>query len=241
MITAQLGEYHAARKNRIRQQHNPVIGSVLFQGEKAPAGQKRNAAAHRNAKVVNHKHVFGDAKRNESLPAACGRDAFPAFRVYFTNNKFYLRRKAFIGHRAALQCTYCVDPGCNMVGFSGPQPRQRQRDFGVVEHVDGVSPAWPLTYGDFEPWYTKAEQLYTVHGERGVDPLEPPATAPYPYPAISHEPRIEQLSHDLAAAGLTPAEKLALIDRVRAMTPPQPPGKTFPSAEELIREDRDSR
>jgi choline dehydrogenase-like flavoprotein len=82
--------------------------------------------------------------------------------------------------------------------------RKRERDFGAVEHVDGVSPAWPLTYGDFEPWYTAAEQLYTVHGERGIDPLEPPTTAPYPYPAISHEPRIEQLSQDLAAAGLTP-------------------------------------
>jgi choline dehydrogenase-like flavoprotein len=56
--------------------------------------------------------------------------------------------------------------------------RKRERDFGVVDHVDGVSPAWPLTYGDFEPWYTKAERLYTVHGERGIDPLEPRTTAP---------------------------------------------------------------
>lgn len=82
--------------------------------------------------------------------------------------------------------------------------RKRERDFGIVEHVDGISPAWPLTYRDLEPWYTKAEQLYTVHGERGIDPFEPPTTEPYPYPAISHEPRIEQLSQDLAAAGLTP-------------------------------------
>jgi choline dehydrogenase-like flavoprotein len=82
--------------------------------------------------------------------------------------------------------------------------RKRERDFGAVEHVDGVSPAWPLTYADFEPWYTKAERLYTVHGERGIDPLEPPTSAQYPYPAISHEPRIEQLSQDLAAAGLRP-------------------------------------
>jgi choline dehydrogenase-like flavoprotein len=82
--------------------------------------------------------------------------------------------------------------------------RKRERDFGVVDHVDGVSPAWPLTYGDFEPWYTEAERLYTVHGERGIDPLEPRTTAPYPYPAISHEPRIEQLSRDLTAAGLRP-------------------------------------
>jgi choline dehydrogenase-like flavoprotein len=82
--------------------------------------------------------------------------------------------------------------------------RMRERDFGPVQHVDGISPAWPLSYDDFEPWYTKAERLYTVHGERGVDPLDPPASAPYPYPAVSHEERIEQLFHDLKGAGLTP-------------------------------------
>jgi choline dehydrogenase-like flavoprotein len=82
--------------------------------------------------------------------------------------------------------------------------RMRERDFGEVHHVDGVSPAWPLSYADFEPWYTKAEQLYSVHGERGGDPLEPWASAPYPWPAVSHEPRIEQLAHDLKGAGLRP-------------------------------------
>ena len=60
------------------------------------------------------------------------------------------------------------------------------------------------SYADFEPWYTRAEQLYQVHGERGTDPIEPPATEPYPYPAISHEPRIAQLNSDLTAAGLHP-------------------------------------
>jgi choline dehydrogenase-like flavoprotein len=82
--------------------------------------------------------------------------------------------------------------------------RFRERDFGEVHHVDGVSPAWPLDYADFEPWYTKAEQLYSVHGERGADPLDPPSSAPYPWPAVSHEPRIEQLAHDLKGAGLHP-------------------------------------
>jgi choline dehydrogenase-like flavoprotein len=82
--------------------------------------------------------------------------------------------------------------------------RKRERDFGPVHHVDGVSPAWPLDYGDFEPWYTQAEQLYSVHGDRGVDPLDPPGSAPYPSPAMSHEPRIEELAHDLKGAGLTP-------------------------------------
>ena len=45
-----------------------------------------------------------------------------------------------------------------------------------------VSPAWPITYDDLEPYYTQAEQLYQVHGNRGEDPTEPPASAPYPLP-----------------------------------------------------------
>ena len=71
-------------------------------------------------------------------------------------------------------------------------------------HHDGPSPAWPISYDDLEPYYTQAEQLYEVHGARGEDPTEPYASAPYPFPAVSHEPRIQQLSDDLAAAGYHP-------------------------------------
>ena len=38
--------------------------------------------------------------------------------------------------------------------------RMRREDFGKLQHHGGVSPAWPLTYDDFEPYYTEAEQLY---------------------------------------------------------------------------------
>jgi hypothetical protein len=55
-----------------------------------------------------------------------------------------------------------------------------------------------------EPFYTRAEQMYQVHGLRGVDPTEPFASAPYPYPPVSHEPRIQQLLDDLSAAGFHP-------------------------------------
>ena len=82
--------------------------------------------------------------------------------------------------------------------------RLREQDFGELQHHDGVSPAWPISYDELEPYYTQAEQLYEVHGARGEDPTEPPASAPYPFPAVSHEPRIQQLSDDLAAAGYHP-------------------------------------
>jgi choline dehydrogenase-like flavoprotein len=82
--------------------------------------------------------------------------------------------------------------------------RMRKEDFGELQHHGGVSPAWPISYEEMEPHYTKAEQLYQVHGARGEDPTEPPASAPYPFPAVSHEPRIQQLSDDFAATGLHP-------------------------------------
>ena len=82
--------------------------------------------------------------------------------------------------------------------------RLRAEDFGELRHRDGISPAWPISYDELEPYYTQAEQLYQVHGARGEDPTEPPYSAPYPFPAVSHEPRIQQLADDLAAAGLTP-------------------------------------
>jgi choline dehydrogenase-like flavoprotein len=82
--------------------------------------------------------------------------------------------------------------------------RLRAEDFGELRHHDGVSPRWPIGYDEMEPYYTQAEQLYQVHGARGEDPTEPWTTAPYPFPAVSHEPRIQQLADDLAAAGHQP-------------------------------------
>jgi choline dehydrogenase-like flavoprotein len=82
--------------------------------------------------------------------------------------------------------------------------RLRAEDFGELRHHDGISPAWPIGYDELEPYYTLAEQLYQVHGNRGEDPTEGPSSGPYPYPAVSHEPRIQQLSDDLAAAGYRP-------------------------------------
>ncbi|MGE0352293.1 MAG: GMC oxidoreductase [Gemmatimonadales bacterium] len=82
--------------------------------------------------------------------------------------------------------------------------RLREQDFGELAHHGGISPAWPIGYRDLEPYYTQAEHLYQVHGERGADPTEPPSSAPYLYPAVTHEPRIQKLHDDLARLGHQP-------------------------------------
>jgi choline dehydrogenase-like flavoprotein len=82
--------------------------------------------------------------------------------------------------------------------------RMRERDFEEIRHKDGISPAWPLKYEAFEPYYAEAERLFHVHGQRGEDPTEPPASGPFPYPPVSHEPRIQSLNDSLRSEGLHP-------------------------------------
>src|SRR5919199_574688 len=97
---------------------------------------------------------------------------------------------------------YCV--GGNTKFYGAALFRLRREDFCQVRHKGGISPAWPISYDELEPYYTQAEHLYHVHGERGEDPTEPWAHAPYPFPAVQHEPRIQRLHDDLAANGLHP-------------------------------------
>jgi len=82
--------------------------------------------------------------------------------------------------------------------------RLRKEDFGELRHHGGISPAWPISYEDLEPYYCEAERLYKVHGRHGEDRTDPPASKPYAYPPVSHEPRLQQLSDDFARAGVNP-------------------------------------
>jgi choline dehydrogenase-like flavoprotein len=94
--------------------------------------------------------------------------------------------------------------GGNSKVYGGVLLRLRKRDFGEIRHPDGISPAWPLGYDVFEPYYQRAEELYYVHGLRGEDPTEPPSTKPYAYPPITHEPRIQELFDGLKREGHHP-------------------------------------
>lgn len=98
----------------------------------------------------------------------------------------------------------CYHVGGNTKLYGAALFRLRERDFETVRQVDGMKPEWPLKYRDFEPYYAEAEKLYQVHGKRGLDPTEPPRSGEFPYPAMSHEPRIQEVADSLAARGLSP-------------------------------------
>ncbi len=92
--------------------------------------------------------------------------------------------------------------------------RMRAEDFGVIQHKGGISPAWPITYSDLEPYYTQAEELFQVHGDLGsapsvpggfgssFDPTEPFHSKQYPYPAFSNEPRMQAIENDVRNQGV---------------------------------------
>jgi choline dehydrogenase-like flavoprotein len=82
--------------------------------------------------------------------------------------------------------------------------RLREKNFESVTHYDGVTPEWPLKYKDLEPYYTRAEELFNVHGKMGEDPTEPFRSTEYPNPPVSHEPRIQEINDALLAKGYHP-------------------------------------
>ncbi len=95
--------------------------------------------------------------------------------------------------------------GGNTKMYGAALLRLRASDFQEVKHYDGTSPAWPLSYEDFEPYYTEAEYLYSVHGATGYDPNEPPRSKPYPHAPLPFEPRMKELFDDFRKLGYHPA------------------------------------
>jgi choline dehydrogenase-like flavoprotein len=97
---------------------------------------------------------------------------------------------------------YCV--GGNTKFWGSVLYRLRREDFGAVEHLDGTSPAWPIDYDTLEPYYERAERLYQVHGQHGVDPSEA-SRDPYPCAPIPHSPGMARIVERLREQGLHPS------------------------------------
>jgi choline dehydrogenase-like flavoprotein len=82
--------------------------------------------------------------------------------------------------------------------------RLRREDFQAVQHLDGVSPAWPIDYETLRPFYDRAERLYHVRGEVGDDPTEPPR-GPYPHEPVPHSTGMAEIVAQLRQQGLHPS------------------------------------
>lgn len=103
--------------------------------------------------------------------------------------------------------------GGNSKFFGAATVRFRKEDFEALQHEDGVAPAWPVSYEEFEPYYAVAERLMGTHGTAGEDPIEPPRSGPFPHEHIGHEPEIEALAAKLRQKGLRPFGLPIAVDR----------------------------
>lgn len=106
------------------------------------------------------------------------------------------------GHSFRPYTHYCV--GGNTKFWGTVMYRLRPEDFTAIEHVDGTSPAWPIDYATLAPFYDRAERMYDVHGQAGIDPTEGPR-GPYPFPPVPHSRVVGEIVERLQAQGLHPS------------------------------------
>ena len=140
-------------------------------------------------------------ERGEYLPRE--RDNWNAKSV-FVDNKYQANENWFDKDGKALHPGLHYWVGGNSKVYGSALLRLRERDFEEIQHADGISPAWPLKYDVFEPYYGEAENLFAVHGNGGEDPTEPWRSTPFPAPAVSHEGAVAALDAGLRANGLRP-------------------------------------
>ncbi|MBY6136697.1 GMC family oxidoreductase [Nocardioides marinus] len=121
---------------------------------------------------------------------------------------------------------YCV--GGNSKFYGAVLLRYRAEDFAEMRHLGGISPAWPVTYAEFEPWYQAAEEMFQVAGAAGQDPTEPLHSGPYPRPPVADEPSIARLRGHLERAGVTPSSLPLGIDIQEWLERAKTPWDAFP-------------
>ena len=118
--------------------------------------------------------------------------------------------------------------GGNSKFYGAVLMRYRAEDFEELRHQGGISPAWPLSYSEFEPWYQAAEEMYQVRGDARQDPTEPVHSGAYPFPPVADEAPIAALRKRLEGAGVTPSSLPLAVDVKRWLARAQTPWDAFP-------------
>lgn len=122
----------------------------------------------------------------------------------FTNGRYRTTEKWFDKDDQPFSPYTHYAVGGNTKMYGAALFRLRESDFKDTRHFGGVSPAWPIQYDELESFYTEAENLYSVHGERGIDPTEPKANSGYPFPPLKHEPSMQDLFDSIRGLGYRP-------------------------------------
>lgn len=120
--------------------------------------------------------------------------------------------------------------GGNSKFFGAVMVRYRREDFHEMQHLEGISPAWPFAYEELEPWYSRAEQLYQVRGQIGEDPTEPVHSQNYAFPPVPDEPSIALVRARMKQNGLHPYSLPLGIDIERWLAKAKTPWDAHPNS-----------
>ena len=139
----------------------------------------------------------------------------------FNNNRYHTKETWTDHNGKTLHPGTGYWVGGNTKVYGAAMFRLRVKDFETLTHEGGISPEWPVKYDIFEPYYARAEKLYCVHGQSGIDPTEPPRSGEYPFPPVSNEPRMQAVQDGVAKLGYRPFPvplglKLDEADRLRS-------------------------
>ena len=144
----------------------------------------------------------GSLSSNADLPAP-GKENWDA-RVAFNSHRYFgpevWQDRDSKDLRAGMRFTTSAEtPSWHARGALSPP---RARDFESVQHVDGVSPEWPLKYRDWESLVRTRRANSITSTARRAWIRRPWRTITLA--AVSHEPPVAEITEALRAQGLTP-------------------------------------
>ena len=150
-------------------------------------------------------------------------------KAIFAEGHFRPQEEWFDETGAAFNPGNYYNVGGNSKFYGAVLIRYREQDFSQIRHLDGVSPAWPMSYDEIEPWYGRAERFFEVRGATDQsDPSEPPRSTPYDFPAVPDEADISDLRDRLKRAGLTPVSLPLGVNLERWLDKGLTPWDAFP-------------
>lgn len=181
----------------------PKSADVVIIGSGAGGGTLAFALRHLGARIVV-------LERGQFLPREA--ENWDANSV-FVDNRYKTNERWLDGEGKSYRPGMQYWVGGNTKVYGSSLPRFRVKDFEATEHAEGISPAWPVRYEQYEPYYTAAEELYLVHGSIHEDRTDPPRSKGFPFEAVEDEPVIAQLRSRLRKAGYEAAHIPLGIDR----------------------------
>ena len=181
---------------------NPYDAIIVGTGAGGGPLALKLAQAGKNILILERGPFLPQEKLNWSTPAVFGANRYHTRETWHDKDgkDLHPQQAYFVGGQTKV--------------YGAAMFRMRAEDFGVITHKGGISPAWPMTYADLEPYYTQAEELFHVHGSLGsapaiagglgseFDPTEPFHSKAYLYQAFANEPRMQAIEDDVRKLGV---------------------------------------